>query len=126
MTAAAHDVRERTAREAFEHLGPRASDLMRLQVTCARNHHLAACYDTDAGTIFRAVTHARSHGKRDLYDSGHHGSSQGKEWFDILSPGVGPAVDDALPAGCECGPYTLSRARLIQFIADGEHHVVVD
>ena len=36
-----------------------------------------------------------------------------------------PAVSDDLEAGCECGPYTLSRQQLIQQIADGEKRVIV-
>jgi hypothetical protein len=35
-------------------------------------------------------------------------------------------VDDGMPAGCECGPYTLSRDLLIQHIAEGERRIVLD
>lgn len=126
MTGTSHDERERAAKSAFEHLGPNPSEFARMQVTCGRNHHVAAMYDTDIGTVFRSVTHARSHGRRDRYDSGHGGDQQGRTWFDVLNPGDGPHVNDALPAGCECGPYTLSRELLIQHIAAGERHIVVN
>lgn len=122
-----HAEREHAARAAFEHLGPNPGDFVRLQVTCGRNHHVAAVYDTDIGTIFRSTTHAHAHGKRDRFDGAHtHGQDhQGQEWYDILNPGDGPQVDDGMPAGCECGPYTLSRELLIQHIVHGERHVLV-
>lgn len=128
MTGTSHAEREHVARAAFDHLGPNPSNFLRLQVSCGRSHHLAAMYDTDAGTVYHSTTHARSHGKRDRYDGAHaHGQAHlGQEWFDILNPGDGPHVDDGMPAGCECGPYTLSRELLIQHITHGERHVVID
>lgn len=126
MTGTSHDERERAARAAFEHLGHNPSEYTRLQISCGRNHHIATIYDTDIGTIFRSVTHAHSHGKRDRFDGGHNGEHLGKPWYDILNPGDGAHIDDAMPAGCECGPYTLSRSLLIQHIVDGERHIVLD
>lgn len=129
MTGTSHAEREHAARAAFEHLGPNPSDFVRLQVSCGRSHHVAAMYDTDIGTIYRSTTHARSHGKRDRFDGIHghaHQAHHGTDWYDILNPGDGPHVDDAMPAGCECGPYTLSRDLLIRHIADGERHIVLD
>lgn len=125
MTVSSHDVRERAAKAAFDHLGPHPSEFTRLQVSCGRSHHVAAVYDTDLGAVYRAVTHAGSHGKRDRVDTGHGGHAAGRTWFDILNPAE-DHVDDAMPAGCECGPYTLSRDLLIRHIADGERHIVVD
>jgi hypothetical protein len=125
MTVSSHDVRERAAKAAFDHLGPNPSDYTRLQVSCARNHHVAAVYDTDLGAVYRAVTHAGSHGKRDRIDTGHRGHHTGRTWFDILNPAE-DHVDDGMPAGCECGPYTLSRDLLIQHIAEGERRIVLD
>lgn len=125
MNVSSHDVRERAAKAAFDHLGPHPSDFARLQVSCGRSHHVAAVYDTDLGAVFRSVTHAGSHGKRDRVDTGHGGHQHGRTWFDILNPAE-DVVDDAMPAGCECGPYTLSRDLLIRHIADGERHIVID
>jgi hypothetical protein len=123
---ASHDERESVARAAFTSLGPNPSEHARLQVSCGRSHHLAAVYDTAKGPVFRSVLHAHAHGKRDFIDTGHGGSPRGLPWYDLLDAGSGPAVDDELPAGCECGPYTLSRTLLLGHIADGERHIVLN
>lgn len=120
-----HEVRARIARRAFEALGPTPSEHIALQVQCASSHHLAAVYDTAVGPVFHSVLHSKAHGRRDYQDLGHHASRLGLDWFDLLDPGDDPLVGDELAAGCECGPYTLSRAQLVGQIADGERKIIV-
>lgn len=120
-----HQVREKIARRAFEALGPSPSQHMVLMVQCPHSHHLAAVYDTQAGRVFHSILHAGSHGRKDYEDLGHHASQLGRDWFDLLDAEPDASVPDELEAGCECGPYTLSRSQLIQQIADGETRVIV-
>lgn len=121
-----HEVRENIARRAFEALGPSPSQSMVLMVQCPHSHHLAAVYDTDAGRVYHSVLHAGSHGRRDYQDLGHHASRRGRDWFDLLDAEPDASVSDELEAGCEDGPYTLSRAQLIRQIAAGESRVIVE
>lgn len=121
-----HEAREKKARRAYEALGPSPSQSAVLQVSCDRSHHLAAIFQTEAGLVFHSVLHSKAHGRRDYFDSGHHASQLGVDWFDLLDPGEDPAIADELAAGCECGPYTLSRALLIQHIADGQTRIVIE
>ena len=121
-----HAVREKIARRAFEALGPSPSQKTRLMVQCNSAHHLAAVYDTDAGRVYRTELHSKAHGRKDFVDTGHHGSRLGRDWFDLLDAGEGAGASDELPAGCECGPYTLSRKMLVQQIAQGEKRVIVE
>ncbi|QGF23062.1 hypothetical protein [Raineyella fluvialis] len=121
-----HEVREQIARGAFEALGPSPSQKAVLQVQCNSAHHLAGVYATDAGRVYHSVLHSTSHGRKDFVDTGHHASQRGTDWFDLLDAVPGADVPDELPAGCECGPYTLSRAQLVQQIADGEGRVIVE
>ena len=118
-----HAVRERIARLAFEELG-RPGDSGVLMIQCSSAHHLATVHQTPAGRVFHSVVHSRSHGRRDFIDKGHHGSSRGTDWFDLLDIGD-PAVGDELPAGCDCGPFTLSRRKLISQIGAGDKKVFV-
>lgn len=118
-----HEVRVRIARRAFEAVDP-ANKRVVLMVQCNSAHHLATVQQTEAGRVYRSVLHSKSHGHRDFVDTGHHASRIGVEWFDLLDvddPGIG----DELPAGCECGPYTLSRQQLIKQISDGEKRVIL-
>jgi transposase len=48
-------------------------------------------------------------------------SRGGRRMNDVID-----AADDALPAGCECGPRSLSRALLLEQIASGAHRMVID
>jgi hypothetical protein len=123
MSTASHDERQKAAQAAYERIGANPSEHARLQVSCGRNHHVAAVYDTASGRVFRSTTHGRSHGHHDRPDSG---DGHGAPWFDLLDAEPGPAVDDALPAGCACGPYSLSRRLLQEHIAAGERHIVLD
>ncbi|MFZ5872477.1 MAG: hypothetical protein ACOYXW_18380 [Actinomycetota bacterium] len=124
-TAASHSEREQTARAAVDSLGKHAGDHVALMVTCPRSHHVAVVLATETGLVFRSVPAAHSHGRRDFVDTGHHGTN-GRAWYDLLDPGDGPAVDDDLPAGCECGRRTLSRRLLREHVAAGERHIVIE
>ena len=104
--------RDQVARRAYAALGASPSEELTLQVVCGRSHRLASVYSTGDGVVYRSVVKSKSHGDRDRYDSGHHGASLG--------------VEDGLPAGCECGPYTLSRTDLMDDIAHHRRKVIVD
>jgi hypothetical protein len=119
-----HEVRERVARRAFEALGPTLGDSIVLMVQCDSAHHLATVHRTADGRVFHSVLHSKSHGRRDFVDVGHHASRLGADWYDLLDAGD-PGISDELPAGCECGPYTLSRQQLIHQIATGEKRVII-
>lgn len=121
-----HEVRGQIARRAFEALGPSPSQKAVLMVQCNSAHHLAAVFGTDEGHVYHSVLHSKAHGRKDYEDVGHHASRLGLDWFDLLDPGDDHWVSDDLPAGCECGPYTLSRSQLRQQIADGETRVIVE
>ena len=121
-----HEVRERKARAAYEALGQSPSQAVVLMVQCNSAHHLATVTQTNAGRVYHTVLHSKAHGRKDYEDQGHHASRLGLDWFDLLDAGDDAFVSDDLPAGCECGPYTLSRGQLIQQIADGETRVIVE
>lgn len=118
--------RDQTARRAYAALGGSPSEKMALQVVCGRSHRLASVYETGDGLVYRSVVKSKSHGDRDRYDGGHKGEQLGVEWFDMLDAGVGPAVDDGMPAGCECGPYTLSRTDLLDDVARRRKKVILN
>ncbi|MFZ0322564.1 MAG: hypothetical protein WAN48_00350 [Actinomycetes bacterium] len=118
-----HNDRAQLAEDAWSALPHGGHDAVRLQVHCARSHHVASVYDTTIGLVYAAPVRGRSHGERDLPDK-PHGDQHPHRWFDLL---VGaPAGDDSLPAWCDCGPRTLSRAAVLTWVDDGEHRVVVD
>lgn len=120
-----HEVRESIARRAYEALGPSPSQSEVMQVQCNSAHHLAAVYATGAGRVFHSVLHSKAHGRKDFYDAAHHASRLGLDWFDLLDAGPDPAVGDELSAGCECGPYTLSRKLMIEQIDAGVTRLVI-
>ncbi len=97
-----------------------------MSVTCSRSHHLAKVYDTAKGAVFASELSSRGHGQRDRVSTGH-GLEQGKgqQWLDLLRPGEGPTVDDALPTWCACGQHNLSRAAVSEWLDAGEKRVVV-
>ncbi|WP_245545891.1 sigma 54 modulation/S30EA ribosomal C-terminal domain-containing protein [Nocardia higoensis] len=109
--------RRRLAEHAMESAG--ASPEVLLTVRCPHNHHVAAVLDTAQGPVYRSVVGSHAHGERDFVDTGHGAHQRGTVYADLLS--AEDPRDDALPGGCECGPSTLSRARLQQMIAEGEH-----
>lgn len=118
--------RRSAAAAAFGALGPSPSEHLLLAVHCARSHHVAALYRTPAGAVYVSVPRARSHGHRDRHDSAHHGGHRDRPWIDWVAPGDGVAPEDPLPGGCECGPRSLSRTRLIRAVEDGERRLVID
>lgn len=119
-----HESRRQAARDAWAALPHGGRDAVRLQVQCARSHHVASVYDTAAGWVFTAPVRGRSHGSRDRIDE-PHGSHEVATWIDLIAPMDDPHVDDSVPAWCDCGRRTLSRAEMLGWIAAGERKVVV-
>ena len=123
--ASTHETRRQAARRAWAELPHGGREAIRLDVQCARSHHVAAVYDTPAGRVFAAPVRGHSHGSRDRVDE-PHGSHEVETWFDLITADDDPLVDDTVPAWCDCGPRTLSRAAMLGWIAAGERKVVVD
>ena len=118
-----HDLRSRQAGRALTALAHGGRDAITLRVQCARSHHIATVYATELGLVYAAPVRARSHGAFDLPDE-PHGGHEPPRWLDLLEVAP-PAGDDALPAWCDCGHRTLSRAEVLAWIAAGEHRVIV-
>jgi len=116
--------REKLAREALAALGTARSEAVTLHVNCARSHHLAVVVETPEGPVYRSTVHGRSHGHADQVDTPHQPHGE-REYVDLLQPAGGQA-DDALPAWCDCGQRSLSRAAVAGWLAAGERRVVVD
>jgi hypothetical protein len=119
-----HTERSQTAEQALDAIPHGGRDAIVLRVHCANSHTVATVYDTSAGLVYASPLRARSHGSHDLPDSPHSGH-EATRWLDLLPPDP-VAGDDALPAWCDCGQRTLSRADLLKWIEDGDHRVVVD
>lgn len=117
--------RSEAAEQAWAALPHGGRDAVRLQVQCARSHHVATVYDTGAGLVYAAPVRDVSHGSRDLPDE-PKGDQHAHRWYDWVADAPGAAADDALPAWCDCGPRTLSRRALRHWLDAGEHRVVVD
>jgi len=98
-------------------------DRVILQVQCARSHHVAAVYETASGAVYSARIRSRSHGSRDRVGE-PHGDHEITRWFDLVT--VDDAGDDELPAWCDCGHRTLSRAAVKEWLASHETRVIVD
>lgn len=120
------EARRNRARRSFEALGGERRKHRRLVVACARNHHVAEVYDADGVLVVLTSTGPRAHGRRDFVDTAHGPAHHGRVLVDDLDPAADPTADDELPAVCECGPRTLSRAALLAAVRDGEHHLRVD
>lgn len=123
-TTGSHDVRSQLAEQTLDALPHGGRDAITLRVQCAKSHHVATVYATDAGLIYAAPVRARSHGDYDLPDAPHGGRGPTR-WLDLLEP-ADPMVDDVLPAWCDCGHRTLSRAEVKAWVAAGEHRAIVD
>jgi hypothetical protein len=117
--------RSRVAEAAWSGLPHGGHDAVRLRVQCGHGHHVAAVYATESGFVYVAPVRAHSHGSSDLPDE-PHGDQEPHRWFDLLSDGEGTTADDALPAWCDCGHRTLSRAAVLLWLDSGEHRVVID
>lgn len=111
--------RTRLATEALASLGRPRQEHQRLSVQCPHGHHVAAVFDTEVGLVVRTLTGPHAHGSKDRVDTAHHGATRGQEYVDILDPGS--TVDDVLPAWCDCGPRSLSRAELRRQVRPGQH-----
>jgi hypothetical protein len=111
------DRRRRAAARALEALGPRRGDEQRLSIQCPNGHHVGAVYETEVGPVFRALTGPHAHGSKDFVDTPHHGGSRGTEYVDLLEPAS--STDDQLPAWCDCGSWTLSRAEVRREVRAG-------
>jgi hypothetical protein len=120
-----HLPRRAAAQAALDALGPSPAAHTILAVQCTRSHHVAAVYSSPDGMIFSSVVRRHAHGDRDRFDAHHHGHGPQRHWVDFLLPGTDADLDDDLPAGCECGRRTLSRAVLAQAIREGERRVLV-
>jgi hypothetical protein len=125
MTMTASTGRHELAQQAWSALPHGGRNEVRLQVQCSRAHHMAKLYETGAGLVYVAPLRAHSHGSRDRFDR-PHGEAKPGRFFDLLGDADEHTVDDALPAWCDCGPRTLSRAALHEWLAAAEHHVIVD
>lgn len=123
--ALTREERGRAAEAAWSALPHGGHDAVRLRVQCGPGHHIAHVYGTDAGLVYVAPVRPRSHGRRDLPDE-PHGDQEPNRWFDLLDSPESAAVDDSLPAWCDCGHRTLSRAALLTWLSSGEHRVVID
>ena len=124
MSMGTSQERQAKAKEALESLGIHRSDHQQLSVQCSRSHHLAAVYRTSAGMVYHAVAGPHAHGSKDRIDTAHHASTRGTDYVDLLI--ADPMSDDGLPAWCDCGTHTLSRADLIEESAASPHTVRVD
>jgi hypothetical protein len=117
--------RHQAAHDAWSALPHGGRDAIRLQVQCARSHHVATVYDTPLGWVVVAPVRAHSHGSRDRVDE-PHGSHDIDTWIDLIAPVDDQFVDDAVPAWCDCGHRTLSRSAMLGWIGAGERKVVID
>lgn len=109
--------RRRLAAEALASLGQSRQEHQRLSVQCPHGHHVAAVFDTEVGLVVRTLTGPHAHGSKDRVDTPHHAATRGQEYVDVLDPGS--SVDDQLPAWCDCGARTLSRAEVRRHVRPG-------
>jgi hypothetical protein len=116
--------RRAEAERALEQVAAELSANRLLAVQCANGHHVAGVYRTDVGPVVQAATGRHAHGRRDRVDTPHGGSQSSGPWTDLLEPAA--FADDTLPAWCDCGPWTLSRADLAAWIDRGERRVVLE
>ncbi|MBF6181447.1 hypothetical protein [Nocardia otitidiscaviarum] len=112
--------RRQRAADALDAITQRERQLL-LQVRCGRAHHVAAVFDTPLGPVYESSTGPHAHGSRDFVDTAHGAHHHGIRYADLLNGDE--LADDALPASCECGPHALSRTRLQQVIAAGDHTI---
>jgi hypothetical protein len=118
--------RRAAAQAAITALDGPMSAHRRLDVRCRHSHHVAAVYEADGMLVYSATVGTRGHGSRDRVDAGHAGSDRCRGHTDVLDTRGDLMSDDGMPASCECGPRTLSRAALLASVAEGVRHVIVD
>lgn len=114
--------RELLARTSLEGLPHRGRDAVAMQVQCPEGHHLLKVLSTGAGPIVVTTVRAHSHGNRDRPDEPHT-PAKAREFVDMLA--VADPAEDEIPAWCDCGHRTLSRAAVAQWLAGGEKRVVI-
>jgi hypothetical protein len=115
--------RQRRAAAVLAAVPAPAHDSRVLDVQCTHSHHVAAVFTTADGPVVQTHRGRHAHGQRDRVDTPHHGHPT-SAWTDFVD--AGPLADDKLPAWCECGPWTLSRAELAAWVAAGEGRVVLE
>ncbi len=115
------EIRRSSAAAALSALGSHRSDVQELSLQCRRGHHVAAVYQTDAGPVFWSRIGPHSHGSRDFVDRGQHGARGGRDYVDLLRAPT--SAGDDLPAWCDCGGWTLSRAEVARLVASGQRTV---
>jgi hypothetical protein len=99
------------ARETLAGLGPDLDEHLRLVVRCPRSHTVAYVYDTDEGLVYRAVDGRHSHAATARSTGSGHLES------DFVEPvAAAPTQGDTLPAWCECGPHSVSRRMVLDFV----------
>jgi hypothetical protein len=113
--------RRRQATDALAALGNARSEHQLVSLQCQHAHHVAAVVDTPAGAVYVTRIGQHGHGSRDFVDTGHHGARGGGEYADLLA--AGPGADEHLPAWCDCGPRTLFRGDVIDFVASRQRTV---
>lgn len=117
--------RRAAARAAVEALDERRDEHVRLRVRCAENHHVATVYDTTIGLVYTSRIGGHAHGSKDFVDVAHHDARHGVLVADLVDPGPEEIAEDELPASCECGPRTVSRADVMRALAAGERRILV-
>lgn len=118
--------RRAAARAAITALDGPLSAHRKLDVRCRQSHHVAAVYEADGELVYSATVGPHGHGSRDRVDAGHGSSDCGRGHTDLLDTSGDLMSDDNMPASCECGPRTLSRAALLASVEEGVRHVIVE
>lgn len=99
---------------------------VRLRVRCGESHRVATVYATDVGLVYVARSGPRAHGSKDFLDAAHHDAAHGTEVADLVELGPDDLGDDELPASCECGPRSVSRAQLLEALRSGQRRLLVN
>ena len=118
-----HAARVEAARRGFEELDDKRSATV-LDIQCDRGHHVAKVYRTSVGLVYVAARRSRSHGRRDLPDTGHD-AGRIDQWVDLLEDLETVDAPDALPAWCDCGRRNLQPAAVVEWVGQGERRVVI-
>ncbi|MEZ5152875.1 hypothetical protein ACWDTG_22195 [Rhodococcus zopfii] len=113
--------RRRKALAAVKELGPQRTEQAVLKVRCPASHTVAAVYKTTEGPVVVSASGPGGRGSRDREATGHHGDKLDSEFVDTLE--ATQFEDDVIPAGCACGPRTLSRKKLQDAVASHTHIV---
>lgn len=117
MSTQMSDARHERASRGIAELGDALADHEVLSVQCPHSHHVAAVYETPTGLVYRSSTGPHAHGRHDRPDVAHHGSTHGVEYVEMLDS---DQADEVLPGSCDCGPWSLSRADLLDAVRAGE------